>query len=148
MFDAVLVAVILLVGAWAYQTANRLDRLHVRYDLSWQALDGVLARRAVVARAVAVDAYLALDGGFLGSEERKQRLCREIFGPTSAVVFGWIYASHQIGAGIVALAAGLVRDHYGSYTPAWVGGAVLCVVGAVLSVLIKRQPVQLSSVSP
>jgi asparagine synthetase B (glutamine-hydrolysing) len=30
--------------------------------------------------AVAVDAYLALDGGFLGSEERKQRLCREIFG--------------------------------------------------------------------
>jgi MFS family permease len=75
-------------------------------------------------------------------------LCRDIFGPTSAVVFGWIYASHQIGAGIVALAAGLVRDHYGSYTPAWVGGAVLCVVGAVLSVLIKRQPVQLSSVSP
>jgi 8-oxo-dGTP pyrophosphatase MutT (NUDIX family) len=54
---AVLVAVIVLVGAWAFQTANRLDRLHVRYDLSWQALDGALARRAVVARAVAVDAY-------------------------------------------------------------------------------------------
>jgi 8-oxo-dGTP pyrophosphatase MutT (NUDIX family) len=53
----VLVAVIVLIGAWAYQTANRLDRLHVRYDLSWQALDGALARRAVVARAVAVDAY-------------------------------------------------------------------------------------------
>lgn len=54
---AVLVVVILVVGAWALQTANRLDRLHVRYDLSWQALDGALARRAVVARAVAVDAY-------------------------------------------------------------------------------------------
>lgn len=54
---AVLVAVILLVGVWAFQTANRLDRLHVRYDLSWQALDGALGRRAVVARAVAVDAY-------------------------------------------------------------------------------------------
>src|SRR6059058_3975117 len=54
---AVLVGVILIVAAWAYQTANRLDRLHVRYDLSWQALDGALARRAVVARAVAVDAY-------------------------------------------------------------------------------------------
>lgn len=53
----VLVAAVLLVGLWAYQTANRLDRLHVRYDLSWQALDGALARRAVVARAVAVDAY-------------------------------------------------------------------------------------------
>ena len=49
--------VLLLLGSWAYLTANRLDRLHVRYDLSWQALDGLLARRAVVARAVAVDAY-------------------------------------------------------------------------------------------
>jgi 8-oxo-dGTP pyrophosphatase MutT (NUDIX family) len=54
---AVLVVVLLLIGAWAYQTAHRLDRLHVRYDLSWQALDGALARRAVVARAVAVEAY-------------------------------------------------------------------------------------------
>ncbi|MGB2920460.1 MAG: NUDIX domain-containing protein [Mycobacterium sp.] len=54
---AVLVAAVLVVGVWAFQTANRLDRLHVRYDLSWQALDGALARRAVVARAVAVDAY-------------------------------------------------------------------------------------------
>jgi 8-oxo-dGTP pyrophosphatase MutT (NUDIX family) len=54
---AVLVAVLVLLAAWVYQTANRLDRLHVRYDLSWQALDAALARRAVVARAVAVDAY-------------------------------------------------------------------------------------------
>lgn len=45
------------VGTWAYSTATRLDRLHVRYDLSWQALDSALARRAVVARAIAVDAY-------------------------------------------------------------------------------------------
>ena len=54
---AVVVAVLAIFGAWAYRTANRLDRLHVRYDLSWQALDGALARRAVVSRAVAIDAY-------------------------------------------------------------------------------------------
>jgi 8-oxo-dGTP pyrophosphatase MutT (NUDIX family) len=54
---AVLVAVLAVVGGWAFRTANRLDRLNVRYDLSWQALDGALARRAVVARAVAIDAY-------------------------------------------------------------------------------------------
>jgi 8-oxo-dGTP pyrophosphatase MutT (NUDIX family) len=57
---ALLVLVLALiggVGSWAYRTANRLDRLNVRYDLSWQALDGALARRAVVARAVAIDAY-------------------------------------------------------------------------------------------
>ncbi|GAC1406848.1 MAG: NUDIX domain-containing protein [Mycobacterium sp.] len=77
-----LVVVIVLVAAWAYQTAHRLDRLHVRYDLSWQALDGVLARRAVVARAVAVDAYGGgPDGkrlaGLAGAAERAPRTARE-----------------------------------------------------------------------
>jgi 8-oxo-dGTP pyrophosphatase MutT (NUDIX family) len=53
----VLVTVLLALGAWGFHTANRLDRLHVRYDLSWQALDGALARRAVVARVVAANAF-------------------------------------------------------------------------------------------
>ncbi|MDO3639897.1 exopolyphosphatase, partial [Mycolicibacterium sp. KC 300] len=52
-----LLVTLVLVGGWAFRSANRLDRLHVRYDLSWQALDAALGRRAVVARAVAVDAY-------------------------------------------------------------------------------------------
>ncbi|MGW4095810.1 NUDIX hydrolase [Mycobacterium sp. NPDC004974] len=78
---AVLV-VLLLVGGWAYQTANRLDRLHVRYDLSWQALDGALARRAVVARAVAVDAYAGAPAGkrlaaLADAAERAPRAARE-----------------------------------------------------------------------
>jgi 8-oxo-dGTP pyrophosphatase MutT (NUDIX family) len=78
----VLLVVLLLVGAWAYQTAHRLDRLHVRYDLSWQALDGALARRAVVARAVAVDAYGAGPEGrrlktLADAAERAPRAARE-----------------------------------------------------------------------
>lgn len=53
----VLIIVLVVSALLALQTANRLDRLHIRYDLSWQALDGALARRAVVARAVAADTY-------------------------------------------------------------------------------------------
>jgi len=53
----VLIVALAVTVAWAFQTANRLDRLHVRYDLSWQALDGALGRRAVVARAAAADVY-------------------------------------------------------------------------------------------
>jgi 8-oxo-dGTP pyrophosphatase MutT (NUDIX family) len=52
----VALTVLLAIGVWGFRTANRLDRLHVRYDLSWQALDAALARRAVVARAVAAHA--------------------------------------------------------------------------------------------
>src|SRR3954447_12298514 len=71
-----------MVGVWAYQTAHRLDRLHVRYDLSWQALDSALARRAVVARAVAVDAYGAGPEGrrlaaLAGAAEQTPRAGRE-----------------------------------------------------------------------
>ena len=78
----VLVALIVIVGAWAYQTAHRLDRLHVRYDLSWQALDGALARRAVVARAVAADAYAGGPQGkrlavLAAAAERAPRSARE-----------------------------------------------------------------------
>ena len=54
---ALLIAALVAIAVWAVRTANRLDRRHVRYDLSWQALDAALGRRAVVARAVAVDAY-------------------------------------------------------------------------------------------
>ena len=65
-------------------------------------------------------------------------LAREAFGASAPVVFGWIFASHQLGAACAALAAGVVRDTLGSYDAAWYGGAVLCVVGAVLSVSIRR----------
>ncbi|MGM1061491.1 NUDIX hydrolase [Saccharothrix sp. Mg75] len=49
----VLLGVAVLVGPWVLGTANRLDRLHVRTDSAWAALDAALARRAVVTRAVA-----------------------------------------------------------------------------------------------
>ena len=62
-----LLLVLLGFGAWGFRTANRLDRLHVRYDLSWQALDAALARRAVVARAVAADAF----GGAANADARQ-----------------------------------------------------------------------------
>lgn len=52
-----LAAALVAIAVWAFRTANRLDRLHVRCDLSWQSLDAALARRAVVARAIAADTY-------------------------------------------------------------------------------------------
>ncbi len=48
-----LVVVAVLLGALLVSTANRLDRLHIRTDAGWTALDAALARRAVVARVIA-----------------------------------------------------------------------------------------------
>lgn len=57
---ALILAFVLVAGVWAYSTANRLDRLHVRGDRALQALEAALARRAVVARTVAAS-LLACD---------------------------------------------------------------------------------------
>jgi 8-oxo-dGTP pyrophosphatase MutT (NUDIX family) len=56
---AVALVVAVVLGLWLAATANRLDRLHVRTDAAWAALDAALARRAVVGRATA--AALRLD---------------------------------------------------------------------------------------
>jgi predicted MFS family arabinose efflux permease len=64
-------------------------------------------------------------------------LCREYFGDRAAIVFGWVFASHQVGAAFAATAAGLVRDAMGTYTYAWLGGAALCLVATVFSYAVR-----------
>ena len=67
-------------------------------------------------------------------------LCRRLFGDQGTIVFGWVFASHQFGAAAAALTAGIIRDTFGSYTYAWFGGAALCLIAAVLSSALRKQP--------
>lgn len=66
-------------------------------------------------------------------------LCRSLFAERGTIVFGWVFASHQIGAAVAAFGGGIVRDVFGEYTYAWWGGAAICVLAAVLSIM-PRQP--------
>lgn len=68
-------------------------------------------------------------------------LCRELFGEQGTLVFGWVFASHQIGAGIAAAVAGIIRTSLGTYDAAWYGAAALCVIAAGLSLAV-RPPVR------
>ncbi|MBN9612808.1 MAG: MFS transporter, partial [Actinobacteria bacterium] len=65
------------------------------------------------------------------------RLCRELFGERSTIVFGWVFAAHQLGAASAALGAGAIRDYFGDYTPAWLGGAALCAMAVLLSLTVN-----------
>jgi predicted MFS family arabinose efflux permease len=67
-------------------------------------------------------------------------LCRRLFGDRGTIVFGWVFASHQLGAAGAALAAGFIRDTFGNYTYAWFGGAALCAIAAMLSISLRRGP--------
>jgi MFS family permease len=70
-------------------------------------------------------------------------LCIRAFGDAGPIVFGWVFASHQLGAAFAASAAGLVRDQLGNYTLAWYSAAVLAVIasGASLAITRAKKPV-------
>ena len=63
-------------------------------------------------------------------------LCREYFGASGSVVFGWVFASHQVGAAIAASAAGLLRDQLGTYSWAFYGAGALAIAGSLLSLML------------
>jgi MFS family permease len=68
-------------------------------------------------------------------------LCRQHFGlARSGVVFGWVFASHMVGAGIGASVAGWIRSGAGDYRLAWLSAGGLCLVAAVGAVAIPSRP--------
>jgi sugar phosphate permease len=68
-------------------------------------------------------------------------LCRAYFGARTPVVFGWVFASHQIGAAVAAAGAGWLRDLRGDYDVAFYLAAGLCVVAAGLCGAIRKPQV-------
>jgi len=67
------------------------------------------------------------------------RLTAQRFGPERAnLVFGWIFAGHQMGAGFAAFGAGLSRTLLASYLPAFFVAGALCVIAAAMTLLISR----------
>jgi predicted MFS family arabinose efflux permease len=60
------------------------------------------------------------------------KLTANAFGPQKAnIVFGWIFAAHQLGAGFAALSAGVIRTGTGSYALAFMAAGALCLIAAV-----------------
>jgi MFS family permease len=64
-------------------------------------------------------------------------LCRDRFGATGPIVFGWVFASHQVGAAIAAFGAGAIRDTLGDYRLAWYLAGGLCLLAALMSISIR-----------
>jgi sugar phosphate permease len=65
------------------------------------------------------------------------------FGKASlGTLYGWIFFSHMVGAGLAAYAGGVVRDTLGAYTPAFVSAALLgfLAVAFSLSITPLRRP--------
>jgi MFS family permease len=67
------------------------------------------------------------------------RITTDIFGKRdAAVIFGWIFTGHQLGAGVAAFGSGAVRTAFGTYTSAFLVAGFSCAMAALGVLLIAR----------
>jgi MFS family permease len=71
------------------------------------------------------------------------KLTSDAFGPARAtLVFGWIFAAHQLGAGFAAYGAGFIRTELGSYSLAFQAAGILCIIAALAFLGSRRRAQQ------
>ena len=70
------------------------------------------------------------------------KLTAQTFGREKAgLVFGWIFASHQIGSAVAAFLGGAARTSLLTYMPAFAAAGVACLIAAAAVMLIARRRV-------
>jgi predicted MFS family arabinose efflux permease len=66
-------------------------------------------------------------------------ICRNILGQErGTVIYGWVFASHQIGGSFAAFTAALVRVKFGDYAISFYLTGVLCVIAAYAVTRISK----------
>ncbi|RZS83266.1 sugar phosphate permease [Phyllobacterium myrsinacearum] len=67
------------------------------------------------------------------------KLATDRFGREKAgMVFGWVFAGHQLGAASAAYGGGFARTEYASYLPAFFTAGILCLIAALLALTIRK----------
>lgn len=67
------------------------------------------------------------------------KLTADRFGDRANLVFGWVFAGHQLGAAFAAYGAGFSRTFYQTYLPAFFVAGVLCVFAALAIVAVRER---------
>ena len=66
-------------------------------------------------------------------------LCRTVLSPEKgAIVYGWVFTAHQLGASVAALGGALIHDKLGNYAAAFYTAAILCVVASYAVLKIRE----------
>jgi sugar phosphate permease len=74
------------------------------------------------------------------------RLAGATFGKEKAgMVFGWIFAAHQLGAAVAAYGAGRIRTLLLTYDPALFAAGAACLVAAAMILLVRKPAVAVAA---
>ncbi len=152
----VLVGMCDLIGAlgsgWLTDRYDPRKLLFVYYGLrglSLMVFDQTLAHGAKNVGLIGVIVFYGLD--WVATVPPTIALASKCFGPTRGpVVYGWLFAGHQLGGAIAAQGAARLRDWTGSYQLSFIIGGIFCLVAAfgVMGVSLKDNHFNRGSARP
>jgi len=120
------------------------DRWDNRYLLCWyyglRGLSLLFLPYALGTQFLGLAAFAVFYGlDWVATVPPTVRLTADIFGRQRVgVMFGWISASHQLGAATAAFGAGAVRSWLGSYQVAFMTSGLLCLIASGLVIRIGQ----------
>ncbi|MDC1383859.1 MFS transporter [Candidatus Puniceispirillum sp.] len=83
--------------------------------------------------------FFGLD--FIATVPPTIRLSGKFFGPVDGpIIFGWVFAFHQLGAAVAAFGAGESRDILFTYNPAFISAGIVSILATILIIFFKYSP--------
>jgi len=143
-----------LIGAFNFVGTIASGWLTDRFDprrllLIYYVLRGVsLLWLPFVHDTVGLTAFAILFGlDYIATVPPTVALAADAFGRRNVgVVYGWIFAAHQVGAAVAAWGSGVARDAYGDYLVAFVLAGGMAILAGGMALLIRRAPRQVVAV--
>jgi predicted MFS family arabinose efflux permease len=90
--------------------------------------------------SVSILAFAVLFGlDYIATVPPTVMLVANVFGRHNVgVVYGWVFAAHQVGAAIAAWVAGIVRENVGDYAAAFYAAGAIAIVAGFAALMIGR----------
>jgi predicted MFS family arabinose efflux permease len=68
------------------------------------------------------------------------RLASDHFGKEQgSIIYGWLFAAHQLGSGAAAFMGGYMYEHFQSYTITFLSAGILCILATFFVFSVKKQ---------
>ncbi|MGE7932795.1 MFS transporter [Viridibacillus arvi] len=129
------------------------DRIDNRWLLFWYyALRGISLLFLPFALAQGSYVWLVIFSIFYGLDwiatvPPTIGLARREFGlKKSTLMYGWIMAAHQVGAGVAAFGGGVIFKVFGSYQWAFILAGSMCVLASLFVIMLKKHQPKLEEI--
>lgn len=122
------------------------DRINNRWLLFWYYSFRGLAL-LVLPYALITESYILLVGfaifyglDWIATVPPTVNLVTDVFGKeNSGIIYGWIFAAHQLGAGVAAFGGGVMHSIFSNYTLTFILAGIMCLMAPLIVLRIGRR---------